>query len=113
MAIRNLFVFTSIIGSQWLAARAANPADLPSYSSGSLRGSEAFLGSDGNPVTEAASSVVSNPQYVPGQKDTANLGLYLDFQDATPPQPARGNRGGTDPSHRTFNHIKHTHSYQF
>ena len=34
---------------------------------------------------------------VPGQELKPSVGVYLDFQDATDPQPIRGSNGATDP----------------
>ncbi|KAF1984267.1 oxalate decarboxylase [Aulographum hederae CBS 113979] len=37
---------------------------------------------------------------VPGQKDDANDGYYLDFSNVDAPQPIRGSKGGSDPGPR-------------
>ena len=68
----------------------------PPGSSGSAYGSEAFLGPNGNPVDPKDSAMVTNYDLVPGQTADADLGLYLDLQEAKNPQPIRGSRGGTD-----------------
>lgn len=72
----------------------------PPGSSGQVYGSEAFLGPDGNAVNPADSAVVTNYDLVPGQTADANLGLYLDLEEAENPQPIRGSQGGTDPGPR-------------
>ena len=53
--------------------------------------------------------MVPDPELVNGQEADADLGLYLDFNSATPPngpQPIRGGLGGTDPGPRTFEYEK-------
>ena len=73
----------------------------PPGSSGSVYGSEAFLGPNGNPVNPADSAIVAHYDLVPGQTADADLGLYLDLEEAKNPQPIRGSTGGTDPGPRT------------
>ena len=73
----------------------------PPGSSGSVYGSEEFLGPNGNPVDPADSAIVTNYDLVPGQTADADLGLYLDLEEAKNPQPIRGSTGGTDPGPRT------------
>jgi hypothetical protein len=97
----------------WLAASLvpivlAAPADVlkraspgPPGAVGSLRGSEALLGPGGEPVNQASSAIVSNYNEVPGQKASANTGLYLDFTKTQNPQPIRESLGGTDPGPST------------
>ncbi|KAI4151631.1 MAG: hypothetical protein LQ340_003388 [Diploschistes diacapsis] len=66
--------------------------DLPPYSSGSLGGTEALLGADGNPfnpLNPVDTAAASDPQYVPEQKESSTPGLYLDFEQADQPQPVR------------------------
>lgn len=36
-------------------------------------------------------------ELVKGQKEDADVGVYLDFEDVENPQPIRGSHGGTDP----------------
>ena len=72
----------------------------PPGSSGDVYGSEAFIGPDGNPVDPADSAIVTNYEFVPGQTADADLGLYLDLEEAQNPQPIRGSTGGTDPGPR-------------
>jgi len=36
-------------------------------------------------------------ELVKGQKEDADVGVYLDFKDVKNPQPIRGSHGGTDP----------------
>ncbi|KAK3350568.1 hypothetical protein B0H65DRAFT_545678 [Neurospora tetraspora] len=66
---------------------------------GSLRGGTNLLGANSpQPDLDTANpAIVPNPQSVNGQDANADLGLYLDFNSANPPQPNRGGRGGTDP----------------
>ena len=72
----------------------------PPGSSGDVYGSEYFLGPNGNPVDSADSAIVTNYDLVPGQTADADLGLYLDLEEAKNPQPIRGSMGGTDPGPR-------------
>ena len=72
----------------------------PPGSSGSVYGSEEFLGPNGNPVDPADSAIVTNHGLVPGQTADADLGLYLNLGEAKNPQPIRGSGGGTDPGPR-------------
>ena len=78
----------------------------PPGSSGSVYGSEEFLGPNGNPVDPADSAIVTDYDLVPGQTADADLGLYLDLNEAKNPQPIRGSTGGTDPGPRMGNHCK-------
>lgn len=71
--------------------------DGPPGASGSLTGTEALLGPDGNPVDTSDSAIVSNYELVPGQTEDSDFGLYLDFTATQNPQPIRGTHGGTDP----------------
>lgn len=106
MELQDLLLLLSLASFGWLHAAAAPPpgndpgSDLPPGSSGALRGGEDLLGAGGEPINPADTAIVSNPQLVPGQKDTSTLGVYLDFEDVDQPQPVRGSRGGTDPGHR-------------
>ena len=72
----------------------------PPGSSGSVYGSPALVGPDGNPVDTADSAVLSNSDLVPGQQNDPDLGLYLHLSEAQNPQPIRGTGGGTDPGPR-------------
>ena len=81
------------------------PIPTVSSDSGSLRGDSSLLGSNTAP-DEHDSAVVPNPHIVNGQEAAPDLGLYLDFQDADPPQPIRGDKGATDPGPRTFEYEK-------
>ena len=69
----------------------------PPGASGSLTGTEALLGPDGNPINTADTTIVTNYELVPGQTEESDFGLYLDFTSASNPQPIRGTFGGTDP----------------
>ncbi|GCB27764.1 oxalate decarboxylase OxdC [Aspergillus awamori] len=65
-----------------------------------LRGSENLLGySASNTVTDQSTDDIPYVP-VPGQTDSADLGVYLDFDDVENPQPVRGSTGGTDPGPR-------------
>ena len=78
------------------------PTPTVTASSGSLRGDSSLLGGNA-PLPDpdkSDSAVVPNPQLVNGQQADANLGLYLDFNSADPPQPIRGDNGNTDPGPR-------------
>ena len=72
----------------------------PPGSSGSVYGSEQFLGPNGNPVHPADSAIVTDYDLVPGQTADADLGLYLDLDQTENPQSLRGSGGGTDPGPR-------------
>lgn len=69
----------------------------PAGASGSLEGTEALLGPDGNPINTADSALVADYELVPGQTEDTDYGLYLDFTSTPNPQPIRGKNGGTDP----------------
>lgn len=65
-----------------------------------LRGSEALLGYS---LTERVASE-SKPDIkytlLPGQKEDAKIGSYLDFENVNNPQPIRGSSGSDDPGPR-------------
>ena len=70
----------------------------PPTASGSIYGSEALLGYDGNPVE--GSAIVESYELVPGQLKDNIEGLELDFELVEKPQPIRGTTGmsgATDP----------------
>ena len=84
------------------------PVPTVTASSGSLRGDSSLLGGNA-PLPDpdkSDSAVVPDPQYVNGQQASGNLGLYLDFNNANPPQPVRGTKGATDPGPRTYDYEK-------
>ncbi|KAK0728869.1 RmlC-like cupin domain-containing protein [Lasiosphaeria miniovina] len=84
------------------------PMPTVTAASGSLRGDSSLLGGNA-PLPDPGKSdpaVVPNPELVNGQEAGANLGLYLDFDSANPPQPIRGTEGSTDPGPRTFDYEK-------
>ena len=65
-----------------------------------LRGSEDLLGyAASNTVTDQTTDDIPYVP-VPGQTEAADVGVYLDFEDAENPQPVRGDVGGTDPGPR-------------
>lgn len=65
-------------------------------STGSLYGSEALLGNDGNPVDTADTAIVTDYQLAPGQDADADIGFPLDFTEVENPQPIRGENGAVD-----------------
>ncbi|KAK3377431.1 RmlC-like cupin domain-containing protein [Podospora didyma] len=84
------------------------PTPTVTSTSGSLRGDSSLLGGNA-PLPDpdkSDSAIVPNPQLVNGQEADANLGLYLNFDSANPPQPIRGAKGTTDPGPRTFDYEK-------
>ncbi|KAK7522293.1 putative oxalate decarboxylase [Phyllosticta citriasiana] len=67
-----------------------------------LRGSEELLGyNPTNVLSQEKTDDVGDYQLLPGQKEDANIGEYLDFSNVENPQPIRGSKGGTDPGPRT------------
>ena len=104
MTVRKFFTALSL-ASTIVSIAAQSPestqnGDLPPGSSGSLRGSDSLRGYDGNPMNPADNTVITNPQYVTGQKEDGKLGLYLDFNNVEQPEAVRGSKGGTDPGDR-------------
>ncbi|KAL6407277.1 oxalate decarboxylase [Ilyonectria robusta] len=84
------------------------PTPTVTSTSGSLYGDSSLLGGNA-PLPDpdkSDSAVVDDPKYVNGQDADADLGLYLDFDDADPPQPIRGGLGATDPGPRTYEYEK-------
>lgn len=69
----------------------------PPGASGSLTGTEALLGPDGNHVDTSDIATVSDYGLVSGQTEESDYGVYLDFTSTQNPQPLRGAYGGTDP----------------
>ncbi|RDW92947.1 putative oxalate decarboxylase [Aspergillus mulundensis] len=66
-----------------------------------LHGSKDLLGySPNNKLTEQTTEDIVYTLAV-GQKEDADLGVYLDFTNVENPQPIRGSKGGTDPGPRT------------
>lgn len=64
-----------------------------------LRGNPDLAGySSSNNVPTKNTSV--QYQLVAGQKESADIGRYLDFEKVDRPQPIRGSSGGTDPGPR-------------
>lgn len=65
-----------------------------------LRGSEALLGY--SPTEKVASGPKPDIKYtlLPGQKEDAKIGSYLDFENIDNPQPIRGSSGSDDPGPR-------------
>ncbi|KAI0205138.1 Bicupin, oxalate decarboxylase/oxidase [Astrocystis sublimbata] len=78
---------------------------------GDLRGSTDLQGGIASrpSVSGGDSAVVSDPDFVNGQEADAELGLFLEFNDAKypkGPQPIRGDLGQTDPGPRTYEYEK-------
>jgi hypothetical protein len=71
-------------------------SEAPSGPTG-LRGSSDLLGTNGEPILTSNSAIVKDYQYVHGQSQDKDLGLYLDFTSVPNPQPIRGTHGATDP----------------
>lgn len=65
-----------------------------------LRGSEALLGY--SPTDKVASGSKPDIKYtlLPGQKEDAKIGSYLNFENVDNPQPIRGSSGSDDPGPR-------------
>ncbi|KAH6886268.1 RmlC-like cupin domain-containing protein [Thelonectria olida] len=76
--------------------------------SGSLYGDSSLLGGNAKrpDPDKSDSAIVKNPEFVKGQKKNTKLGLFLNFEDADPPQPMRGKYGATDPGPRTYEYEK-------
>ena len=81
------------------------PSPGPPGYSGDPYGSPNLSGHNGNLVNTQDSAVVSDYQLVPGQEEDADLGLHLDLESVSNPQPIRGSLGGTDPSPRMQQHL--------
>ncbi|CAN9079875.1 unnamed protein product [Alternaria alternata] len=77
---------------------------LPSGASGSLRGSEDYLGYNPSNPVDMKSTVIPPEDFelAPGQSEDAKLGLYIDLSNVKNPQPIRGGTTGpTEPGPRT------------
>ncbi|KAI9735854.1 MAG: hypothetical protein M1834_001319 [Cirrosporium novae-zelandiae] len=101
LKLRDFFLASLLLCSSSAAPLSSNINGPPS-ATGSLYGSEALLGDDGAGIDTADSAIVSNYDEAPGQKDDADLGLYLDFTKLSNPQPLRGSKGATDPGPRNY-----------
>lgn len=66
----------------------------------SLRGPPELLGYNPSNVLSKEDTHAVNYSPVPGQKQSANIGAYLNFENSNNPQPIRGTKGGTDPGPR-------------
>lgn len=76
---------------------------LPSGASGSLRGSEDYLGYNPSNPVDMKSTVIPPEDFelAPGQSEDAKLGLYIDLSNVKNPQPIRGGTTGpTEPGPR-------------
>lgn len=65
-----------------------------------LRGSEDLIGYSPSEVVPHKAQPSIQYKLVPGQKEDADIGAYLDFVNADNPQPIRGSGGGDDPGPR-------------
>ena len=76
------------------AAPASNPG---------LRGSGDLVGYSPSRTVPVVNTSVKY-ELVKGQKEDADVGVYLDFEGVENPQPIRGSHGGTDPGPSMFSH---------
>ncbi|KAJ5618313.1 hypothetical protein N7528_006956 [Penicillium herquei] len=67
-----------------------------------LRGSEALVGYSSTEKIATGTQPDIKYSLVPGQTADADLGLYLDFENADNPQPIRGAVGSDDPGPRNY-----------
>jgi hypothetical protein len=79
---------------------AAAPTARDSAGNPPLRGSEDLLGYSASNKLSPHSTEDIKYTLASGQKDDADLGVYLDFETVDNPQPIRGELGGTDPGPR-------------
>ncbi|KAL4893223.1 RmlC-like cupin domain-containing protein [Aspergillus ambiguus] len=76
------------------------PAARASSGNPPLRGSEDLLGYSASNKLSGDSTGGIKYTLVPGQKEDADDGVYLNFENTENPQPIRGDTGGTDPGRR-------------
>lgn len=81
---------------------AAAPTARDSAGNPPLRGSEDLLGYSASNKLSPYSTEDIKYTLASGQKDDADLGVYLDFETVDNPQPIRGELGGTDPGPRNY-----------
>ncbi|GES64932.1 oxalate decarboxylase [Aspergillus terreus] len=81
---------------------AAAPTARDSAGNPPLRGSEDLLGYSASNKLSPHSTEDIKYTLASGQKDDADLGVYLDFETVDNPQPIRGELGGTDPGPRNY-----------
>lgn len=74
--------------------------DDSSGSNPGLRGSEALLGYSATEKVASGSKPDIKYTLLPGQKEDAKIGSYLDFENVENPQPIRGSSGSDDPGPR-------------
>ncbi|KAJ5118034.1 hypothetical protein N7526_011057 [Penicillium atrosanguineum] len=67
-----------------------------------LRGSEALVGYSSTENIATGSKPDVKYSLLPGQKETPDIGAYLDFEKVENPQPIRGSTGGDDPGPRNY-----------
>lgn len=85
-----------------LSLLAIGSVDCAPASNPGLRGSEDLLGyNPTNVLSQENTDDVGDYELLPGQKEDADIGEYLDFSNVENPQPIRGSKGGTDPGPRT------------
>lgn len=81
-----------------LAQRAATTASTPQASG--LRGPLSLIGYAQSNTLSPQNTNGIQYELAPGQTDSGNLGVYLDFENNPNPQPIRGSKGGSDPGPR-------------
>ncbi|KAJ5218044.1 uncharacterized protein N7498_000143 [Penicillium cinerascens] len=67
-----------------------------------MRGTASLAGY--SPSENIATGLKPDIKYslLPGQKENADIGTYLDFENVENPQPIRGSKGGDDPGPRNY-----------
>ncbi|KAJ5625441.1 hypothetical protein N7510_001750 [Penicillium lagena] len=80
----------------------ANGAPARRDSNPGLRGSESLVGYSPSEVVPDKAQPSIQYKLLPGQKEDADIGSYLNFVDADNPQPIRGSGGGDDPGPRNY-----------
>lgn len=67
-----------------------------------LRATESLVGYSPSENVATGSKPDIKYSLLPGQKENADVGAYLDFENVANPQPIRGSVGGDDPGPRKF-----------
>lgn len=70
-----------------------------------LRGTESLVGYSPSENVATGSKPDIKYSLLPGQKENADVGAYLDFENVANPQPIRGSTGSDDPGPREFDSI--------
>ncbi|KAJ5729587.1 uncharacterized protein N7483_004095 [Penicillium malachiteum] len=92
---RSLFLLPALLA-------AVNGAPTKRSTNPPLRGSEALVGYSSTEKVPSGTQPDIKYSLVPGQTDSADLGQYLDFENADNPQPIRGATGSDDPGPRNY-----------